>query len=74
MNIFDQGDTTLPSVTLDTLAGNVGRITGLSAPITFSNAEVAQVTLNLGPATSTVFVDAIGTTTIIHNTIWHSTA
>jgi hypothetical protein len=60
LNIFDQGDTSSASVTLDTLAGNVGQITGLSAPITFPNAEVSQLTLNLGPATSTVFVDAIG--------------
>src|SRR5262249_38723276 len=43
--IGDSADTASSSVTLDTLAGNVGQITGLSAPITFSNVEVAQLTL-----------------------------
>jgi hypothetical protein len=54
-------------VTLDNTVGNTESITGLSAPITFSNTVVSQVTLNLGPATSTVNVNAIGTDTLISN-------
>jgi hypothetical protein len=65
--INDQGDTSSPSVTLDTLAGNVGRITGLSAPITFGNDQTSQLVLNLGPATSTDIVNAVGTNTFITN-------
>jgi hypothetical protein len=65
--INDQADTTSQSVFLDTLAGNVGSITGLSATITFSNAEVSQDNLNLGQATSTVGVHGIGTNTTISN-------
>jgi hypothetical protein len=67
LSVFDQGDTTSPSVTLDTLAGNVGQITGLSAPITFQNNEASELDLNLGTATSTVNVGATGTRTIITN-------
>jgi hypothetical protein len=63
--INDLADTTSPSATLDTLAGNVGRVSGLSAPITFRNDEVSQDFLDLGPATSTVHVDAIGTSTTL---------
>jgi hypothetical protein len=65
--VDDSADTTSPSVTLDTLAGNVGRISGLSAPITFSNAEVSQLTLDLGIGIKTVSVLGIGTTTNIFN-------
>jgi hypothetical protein len=65
--VDDSADTTSPSVTLNTLAGDLGQITGLSAPITFSNAEVSQLTLDLGTATSTVNVLGIGTTTNVFN-------
>jgi hypothetical protein len=60
INVFDEGDATSPSVTLDSPDANVGRITGLSAPITFENSQTSQLFLNLGPATGKVFVDAVG--------------
>jgi hypothetical protein len=71
INVFDQGNDTSTSVALDTLAGNVGQITGLSAPITFNNAETSHLELDLGIAISTVNVNAVGITapngTIITN-------
>jgi hypothetical protein len=57
--VNDEGDTTSPSVTLDSPQVGQSRITGLSAPITFENSQTSQLFLSLGPATGKVFVEAV---------------
>jgi hypothetical protein len=69
LNINDQGDTSLHTVTLSTVTrpgdSSLGQLTGLSAPISWDYGDTSAVNLKLGPGASHVNVLGTGTATNI---------